>query len=457
MDKIRDVLRFRAWHSWFWLDLGRALLLVAVASGPYLPSHAAPFAYVARWLHDDVAVIDTATNKVVAYVPVGKSPHGVVVAPNGAHAYIGNVNSDTVSVISGATHKVVATIEVGAQPESIAVTPDSAFVYVALYAGQGKNDLAIIDTKTNQVVGHVAATGWASGVAVSHDGAYVYLVCFPEKLFMIETKTHKIVATVKLGKTPQGAVVTPDGKQVYVANWDDHTVTVMNTSTHQAATIKVGNFPWMPAVSPDGKVVYVGNALDSTMSIIDTATNKVVKTFPVGKKPISVAFTPNGKFAYVVNQDAETVEAVDTASHKVVATIPVPGYNGAFGRFIIPGKPSVVSTFAFAAPLQGLPRVNVAAAGEAIDVRFSLGEDLGLDVVAPGYPRSEQIPCVSAIPLNAHDLPASRAPSNTLAYDTASKVYSYVWLTESTWSRTCRHFTMEMVDGSRHEAVFQFR
>ncbi|MFN3377724.1 MAG: YncE family protein, partial [Burkholderiaceae bacterium] len=60
-----------------------------------------------------VWAIDTATNAVVAKVPVGMHPAHVVVSPDGRFAYITNGDDNTVSVIDTAARSLVATIPVG--------------------------------------------------------------------------------------------------------------------------------------------------------------------------------------------------------------------------------------------------------------------------------------------------------------------------------------------------------
>ena len=57
---------------------GLTLLLVTVAA---VAAEAAPFAYVTNSGSNNVSVIDTATNTVVATVPVGENPWGVAVTP----------------------------------------------------------------------------------------------------------------------------------------------------------------------------------------------------------------------------------------------------------------------------------------------------------------------------------------------------------------------------------------
>jgi YVTN family beta-propeller protein len=64
-------------------------------------------------------MIATASNTVVATVPVGTFPDGVAVTPDGKHAYVANFNSNNVSVIDTATNTVVATVGVGSGPAAV--------------------------------------------------------------------------------------------------------------------------------------------------------------------------------------------------------------------------------------------------------------------------------------------------------------------------------------------------
>src|ERR1700736_3417162 len=79
-----------------------ALFAIVLAMGLALaacPAEAAPFAYVANEHSNTVSVIDTATNTLVATIPVGTIPFAVAVTPNGKRVYVTNDGSNTVSVI----------------------------------------------------------------------------------------------------------------------------------------------------------------------------------------------------------------------------------------------------------------------------------------------------------------------------------------------------------------------
>jgi YVTN family beta-propeller protein len=63
-----------------------------------------------------VSVINTTTNTVVATIGVGSEPVGVIISPDGAHAYVTNAGSNSVSVIDTSTNAVSATVPVGVRP-----------------------------------------------------------------------------------------------------------------------------------------------------------------------------------------------------------------------------------------------------------------------------------------------------------------------------------------------------
>ncbi len=55
--------------------------------------------------------------------PPSSSPEGVAITPDGAFAYVTNSGIGTVSVIETASNTVVATVPVGFAPRGVAITP----------------------------------------------------------------------------------------------------------------------------------------------------------------------------------------------------------------------------------------------------------------------------------------------------------------------------------------------
>ncbi len=110
----------------------------------------------------------------------------------------------------------------------------------------------------------------------------------------------------------------------------------------------------------------------------------------------------------------------------------------------------------FFQPINNLPTLNAVNAGRAIPVKFSLGGDKGLNIIAEGYPVSQQIACDSSAPTS--DIEATTtAGSSSLTYDPTADQYIYVWSTDGTWAGTCRQLTVKLADGTVHQADFEFK
>ena len=109
----------------------------------------------------------------------------------------------------------------------------------------------------------------------------------------------------------------------------------------------------------------------------------------------------------------------------------------------------------FLGPVDNMPTLNSAKAGSAIPVKFSLGSDQGLNIMADGYPTSTQIACDDTGPTDAIEQTVT-AGRSTLSYDASTDQYTYVWKTEKAWAGTCRQLEMKLADGRISHANFRF-
>ena len=231
-----------------------------------IPAQAQTFAYVANDASGSVSVINTASNTVIATIPVGNAPYGVAFTPDGARVYVVNENSNSVSVIATDSNTVIATVSVGSDPIGVVITPDGTRAYVA-----------------NQCVFNVTCYPNPGTVSVIDtnpaDAAY-----------------NTVIATVAVGGSPYLPAITPDGTRVYVANEGSNNVSVLNTVGDAITTIPIGSVSYGVAIAPDGTRAYVTSQSD-TLSVIDTnpsdaSFNTVIAVIGVGSFPIGVAVTP---------------------------------------------------------------------------------------------------------------------------------------------------------------------
>jgi YVTN family beta-propeller protein len=77
--------------------------------------------YVSNGGDANVSVIDTATNQVVATVPVGQRPWNMALTPDGKKLYVANGRSNSVTVIDTASRSKLRDIAVGKLPWGVVI------------------------------------------------------------------------------------------------------------------------------------------------------------------------------------------------------------------------------------------------------------------------------------------------------------------------------------------------
>jgi hypothetical protein len=154
------------------------------------------------------------------------------------------------------------------------------------------------------------------------------------------------------------------------------------------------------------------------------------------------------------------------------ATIPPPGFpagtysviqacfagNATYLGTKLNANPACGYQFAgFFPPISNLPGVNNANSGQAIPVKFSLGGNRGLSILAKDSPASQVVSCTSWTGSATATLdPIATAGNSSLQYDAASDQYTYTWKTDKAWAKTCRVLVLTLNDGSQYRANFNF-
>lgn len=141
-----------------------------------------------------------------------------------------------------------------------------------------------------------------------------------------------------------------------------------------------------------------------------------------------------------------TVNSADNVGNNSPASSVSYGVIWAFGGFYSPVNNKDAN---------GNYVLNVAKAGSAIPVKFSLGGNQGLNVMAGGSPSSGTITCSASASSDAVEQTVT-AGGSSLSYDSTTGTYNYVWKTDKTWSGTCRQLTVKLADGTVHKASFSF-
>lgn len=363
----------RLWHA-------GALALVLGAS---LSASAAPKAYVGNFKDDTVSVIDTATNKAVATIPVAAGPHGMSASPDGRTLYVSGEGSSSVSVVDTASDRVVATVEVGRTPHGLAMAPDGATLLVGVY---GEDRVAFVDTATRAVVAS-APVGKPHTIAILPDGTRAYVASQEPGAFglvELDLARRAVLRTLPLDKPPRDLEFAYDGRALYFTIAGVNAVQVLDPATDTVvASIPTGVSPHVATLfrgAPAGTAVVQG---PGELQLFDPAKNQATRAIAVGKQPHWIAAAADGRTVYVTNEGSNDVTVVDLARGTTVS-IPV---GNAPRKVIVPRMAAATSDASVSiADFAFQPAQIVVAPGQSVTWRNDDGAPHGIAYAdrAPG-------------------------------------------------------------------------
>src|SRR3989338_7190086 len=253
-----------------------------------------------------VSVLDAASFKKIAAVPVGRDPHNVQVSPDGKLAWVTNNGEEPKEWER--EHKGMAKREHDAMGNP--------------------GEVWAIDTAADKVVVQVRVGLHPAHIVLTQDGRFAYVTNGGEStVSVVDTQARRVAATIPVGASPHGIRLSPDGKEAYVANLKGGTVSVIDTEARrEVAKIPVGRGPAQVGFTPDGRLAFASLSQEDRVVVIDPAARKVIKKVSVGTVPIQVYATPDSRLLFVANQGTRkspgtTVSVIDLATFKVLKTL----------------------------------------------------------------------------------------------------------------------------------------
>ena len=262
-------------------------------------------------------------NKVIATVPVGSAPQGIVVTPNTSFVYVANGGSISLSEIDTKTNTVALNVPLNNSPGALAIKPDGSTLYIANYYA---SSVSVFDTASNTVTQDLALSEGPSYLAMSPDGTQLYVLCNYEEgngiIAIIDTQTNQVLSTtINIGGFPQSLVFTADGNHAYEVNDPASAVTVIDTTTQSisgtlaTSQLHAGGL----ALLPNGAKLFVTGDSTYIQVLFTSGTGKRKITLPESSGFNTPALTPNGLYLYlpIFTGGSTTVLMIDTRTSQV--------------------------------------------------------------------------------------------------------------------------------------------
>jgi YVTN family beta-propeller protein len=244
----------------------------------------------------EVAILDAATDTVVARLPVRRSWSGMAWSADGGRLYVSGGVDDVVHVF-----------------EFDAAAPGGKLAASWPVALQRSNRIRRFDAEGHATLDVQFPADAFPFECVARDGRVFVSMWGRGEVWTIDAASGAHLGTVATGPHPSELLLAPDGKRLFVSNANDNTVSVVDVAAGAVTeTISSALFPDAPpgstpnslALSPDGETLLVANADNNDCAVIDVEEpghSRGLGFIPVGCYPTSVRFSPDGKRVYVAD------------------------------------------------------------------------------------------------------------------------------------------------------------
>lgn len=273
----------------------------------------------------------------------------------------------------------------------------------------------------------------------------------------VDMKIH--VGDTTVSTAPAGGTVTTDTSN---SGTSESAPVQIAVTTPVAGNITMNSVQTAASATDFSGYDIVGNQYTISAPAA-TAQNPLVLTFTIdasevnGVNPNDIAIfrdgSPVGKClgsAVAVPDPCETAVSTD-ANGNVTVTV----NSSHASRWVLGAKSPMFTFKGFKKPTFGGTTLNTEKAGSTVPVKFSLGGDYGLDVLANSSPSSQEVDCTTLAP-KGDLIPAVSANKKDLKYN-ANDLYRYDWKTLKSWDNTCRQFKLTFTDGETATTYFKFK
>jgi len=303
-------------------------------------------AYISNEDGQTITVIDTDKAEAIATIAVGKRPRGLKLNRDGSRLYVAvsglpkcppttpdaecakferDLRADGIAVIDTASLKVLKLLKAGSDPEQFDLSSDGRLLFVA---NEDAAQTSVLDVASGDIKARIAVGKEPEGVSVSPNGRWVLVTSESDNtVSVIDARTFKVVRSVAVGHRPRDAAFTPDSRMAYVSGEFDASLYRMSVpdgaSTVRLLELRKEARPMAVVLDPVRGRLYISTGRGGTVAVVALAGPKLVTEIPVGTRPWGMALSTDGQRLYTANGPSNDVSVIDTTSLRVIQKIPV--------------------------------------------------------------------------------------------------------------------------------------
>jgi YVTN family beta-propeller protein len=217
-------------------------------------------------------------------LPQGSTPKDVVALPDGKLLYVSENAMGDVAVFETANDKLLVRTKVHNYPGRMAIDPDGT-TCIILSVPDGRASL--ISTQNQRFLSTVPVGNLPNGIAFDVANKTAYISNRVSNTVAVIDLVHRgVILNLKAGVGPTGLVVDQEHKRLYIANAKDNSISIFDINSHKKLNdIRLPldvDFPASLALMPDKKHFIVTSASTDALGLFDMSTQTFEKTVVIG-------------------------------------------------------------------------------------------------------------------------------------------------------------------------------
>jgi YVTN family beta-propeller protein len=285
-----------------------------------------------------LAIVDPASLKVIARLPVGTDPHEVIASADGTRAYVtiyGGGSLHELDILDLVGQKALPTYDTRPLYGPHGVVYDAGKVW---FTAEGSKAVGRFDPATGN-------TDWIMGtgqdrthmIYVTPDGKRVYTTnvasgtvsILVDTMIQMGPRPHEdwSETIIPVSRGSEGFDVSPDGKELWTAASDDGTIAIIDVWGKQMVAKLDAHVQGANRLkfTPDGSQVFVSSLGSGDLVIFDAKTRKEVKRLKIGHGAAGILMDPVGGRAFVAVSADNYLVIVDLKKLEVTGKLDVGG------------------------------------------------------------------------------------------------------------------------------------
>jgi YVTN family beta-propeller protein len=264
----------------------------------------------------NISVIDPfsglGTTKLYNLVALESPGEDWILSRDQKRLYVSMPLINQVAIVDTASWRVVANVDAGIKPARLVLQQDQRYLWVGNDSPELQTSgVTVIDTRTMTAAAHLNTGSGHHEISFTNDDRYAFITNKQAgTLSVVDVRTFARIKDVQIGPHPAALAFSSLSRTVYVANEGDGEVVAVDGVRHEILT-RMKTQPGAHALRfmPGDRYGFVVNRATDSVSIFDVSTNQMLQRIPVDPAPDQVTFTTD--FAYIRSNGSEFVTMIN--------------------------------------------------------------------------------------------------------------------------------------------------